>query len=51
VGSDPTHIPPETVVRKHAFKDVSIRKIHPGGHRIEVQVNGRVLGGAELEVT
>jgi len=41
---------PETVVRKHAFKDVSIRKIHPGPHRIEVQVNGRVLAGADLEV-
>jgi len=27
---------------------VSIRRILPGRHVIEVQVNGRVLGGAEV---
>lgn len=37
--------------RRHRFEHVSIRTIHPGPHRIEVQVNGRVLGGAVVGVT
>ena len=41
---------PERIVRRHAFRTVSVRRIHPGPHLIEVQVNGRVLGGAEVEV-
>lgn len=36
--------------REHRFGHVSVRKIHPGPHRIEVQVNGRVLDGAVVEV-
>ncbi|MGP9724272.1 DNA alkylation repair protein [Corynebacterium sp. AOP40-9SA-29] len=36
--------------RRHAFAHVSIRTIHPGPHRIEVQVNGRVLGGTTVHV-
>lgn len=35
---------------EHRFGHVSVRKIHPGPHRIEVQVNGRVLDGAVVEV-
>jgi 3-methyladenine DNA glycosylase AlkC len=41
---------PETIVRRHRFGHVSIRRIHPGPHRIELQVNGRVLGGCDVEV-
>jgi 3-methyladenine DNA glycosylase AlkC len=41
---------PETIVRRHRFHHVSIRTIHPGPHRIEIQVNGRVLGGCDIEV-
>nr|MDQ3756659.1 DNA alkylation repair protein [Actinomycetota bacterium] len=41
---------PVTVTRRHVFEHVSIRKIHPGSHRIDVQVNGRVLGGVDVEV-
>jgi 3-methyladenine DNA glycosylase AlkC len=41
---------PERLVRRHAFRTVSVRRIHPGPHLVEVQVNGRVLGGTEVEV-
>ncbi|MEO8696833.1 MAG: DNA alkylation repair protein [Acidimicrobiales bacterium] len=36
--------------RRHRFGHVSIRRIHPGPHRIDVQVNGRVLGGVDLTI-
>jgi len=42
---------PVTIRRRHRFADVSIRRIHPGPHAIDIQVNGRVLGTAVLEVT
>lgn len=38
------------VSRRHRFGHVSIRTIHPGAHRIEVQVNGKVLGATEVEI-
>lgn len=41
---------PVTIERNHRFEHVSIRRILPGLHRIEVQVNGQVLGGADLDV-
>jgi 3-methyladenine DNA glycosylase AlkC len=41
---------PQSFVRRHRFREVSVRKIYPGTHRIEVQVNGRVLGGADVDV-
>ena len=40
-----------TVRRRHAFRTVSIRTVHPGPHRIALQANGRVLADAEVEVT
>ena len=42
---------PVTVVRRHRFEHVSIRRIHPGPHTIDVQVNGRILGSATVHVT
>ncbi len=42
---------PVRLAREHRFRHVSVRTIHPGPHRIEVQVNGRVLGGAVVEIT
>ena len=42
---------PRRIVRRHAFREVSVRRIHPGPHLLEVQVNGRVLGGAVVDVT
>jgi 3-methyladenine DNA glycosylase AlkC len=41
---------PVAIERQHRFEHVSIRRILPGTHRIEIQANGRVLGGAEFEV-
>lgn len=41
---------PTTISRRHSFEHVSIRRIHPGPHQIDVQVNGRVLGGVALTV-
>lgn len=37
--------------RRHRFEHVSIRRIRPGPHRIEIQVNGRVLAGIEVDIT
>jgi 3-methyladenine DNA glycosylase AlkC len=42
---------PVTLTREHAFDHVSIRRIHPGPHAIDIQVNGRVLGTAAVEIT
>ena len=39
-----------TLSRRHAFAHVSIRRVLPGDHLIDIQVNGRILGSAELEV-
>jgi hypothetical protein len=41
---------PVTLTRRHRFDDVSIRHIHPGPHKIDVQVNGRVLGSVAVDV-
>lgn len=41
---------PLLMVKRHAFREVSVRRIHPGPHRIEIQVNGRVLAGTEVTV-
>lgn len=42
---------PVTLERRHRFADVSIRRLNPGPHVIDVQVNGRVLGSVTLELT
>ncbi|HEX7168847.1 MAG TPA: hypothetical protein VF230_17855 [Acidimicrobiales bacterium] len=39
-----------TIARRHRFEHVSIRRIRPGPHTIDVQVNGRVLGSITVEV-
>ena len=36
--------------KRHRFAHVSIRRLHPGPHRMEVQVNGRVLGSTILDL-
>ncbi len=41
---------PQSITRRHHFQPVSVRRIYPGTHRIEVQVNGRVLGGVDIEL-
>lgn len=39
---------PRRVTRRHTFQHVSVRRLHPGPHRIDIQVNGRVLAGASV---
>ncbi|MEV0458147.1 DNA alkylation repair protein [Catellatospora methionotrophica] len=39
---------PRQVTRRHTFQHVSIRQLYPGPHRVDIQVNGRVLAGAEI---
>lgn len=36
--------------REHSIREVSVRRIHPGPHLIEVQVNGKVLAAASVQV-
>jgi 3-methyladenine DNA glycosylase AlkC len=41
---------PATITRKHQFEHVSIRRIHPGRHTIDIQVNGHILGTVHIDV-
>lgn len=41
---------PVTFVRRHRFATVATRRIHPGPHLIELQVNGRVLGTTVVDI-
>jgi 3-methyladenine DNA glycosylase AlkC len=41
---------PITLIRQHRFAHVSIRRIHPGPHTIDIQVNGHILGTTDLHV-
>jgi len=34
---------PQAVTRRHQFRQVTVRQLYPGLHRIDIQVNGRVL--------
>lgn len=36
--------------REHRIREVSVRRIHPGPHLIEVQVNGKILAAATVDV-
>lgn len=38
------------ITGRHRFEHVSIRRIRPGRHTIDVQVNGRVLGSVDVDV-
>lgn len=39
-----------TIEKKHAVKIITTRQYYPGVQRIEIQVNGKVLGGEEWEL-
>lgn len=39
---------PTEVMRRHTFAQRSVRRLYPGRHRVEIQVNGRVLGGVDI---
>lgn len=38
------------LARRHSFVPVTVRRLYPGRHRFELQVNGAILGGVELEL-
>ncbi len=38
------------IKKKLAIRPISTRKYYPGRQRLEIQVNGRVLGGADFEL-
>lgn len=40
----------EAVSRRHAFKQVSTRRIYPGRHSVDIWVNGKVLGSTDVDV-
>jgi 3-methyladenine DNA glycosylase AlkC len=40
----------ETLLRKQRFTDFTTRKHYPGGHRLDILVNGSVLASAEFRV-
>ena len=37
--------------RRHPMRPITTRVYHDGGHRVEILVNGAVLGGADFELT
>ncbi len=39
-----------SIKKKMAIRPISTRKYYPGRQRLEIQVNGRVLGGADFEL-
>jgi len=39
-----------SIKKKLAIRPISTRKYYPGRQRLEVQVNGRILGGADFEL-
>lgn len=41
---------PVTITRRHALRPISTRRYHAGEHRVEVQVNGQVLGGGTFRL-
>ncbi|HRQ39207.1 MAG TPA: hypothetical protein PLD25_14965 [Chloroflexota bacterium] len=36
--------------KNHAFKPITTRRYYPGLHRVEIQVNGQTLAGADFEL-
>jgi 3-methyladenine DNA glycosylase AlkC len=41
---------PTIVTRRHRFEHVSTRRIHPGRHTLDIQVNGRILSSVQINV-
>jgi 3-methyladenine DNA glycosylase AlkC len=39
-----------TISKRFAIRPISTRKYYPGRQRLEIQVNGRLLGGADFEL-
>jgi hypothetical protein len=41
---------PVTLTRRHQFREVSVRRLYPGVHRIHLQVNGTVIASIEVQL-
>jgi 3-methyladenine DNA glycosylase AlkC len=41
---------PAEIVRRHPLVPVTTRRYYPGRHRVEIQVNGRVLDGEDFDL-
>lgn len=39
-----------TLIKRHSLRPVTTRVLYPGQHRIELQVNGQTLAGADFEL-
>lgn len=39
------------LAKRHSMREVTTRRYHPGEHRVDLQVNGRVLAGASFGLT
>ncbi|MBK8986644.1 MAG: DNA alkylation repair protein [Chloroflexi bacterium] len=39
-----------TVQKRHAIKPITTRRYYPGRHRLEIQVNGQIIGGDSFEL-
>lgn len=39
-----------TIAKRHAFRPITTRVYHPGGHRLEIMVNGVVQTGADFNL-
>ena len=39
-----------TIAKRHAFRPITTRVYHPGGHRLEIMVNGVVQAGADFNL-
>lgn len=40
----------ETIEKKHAFRETTVRALYPGTHRIELQVNGVIVAESAVEL-
>ncbi len=36
------------VTRRHACREATVRRLYPGPHRIDIQINRRVIAAAEV---
>ena len=39
------------VQKNHTIKPITTRRYYPGAHRLEIQVNGQIIGGGGFELT
>ncbi len=40
-----------TIHKKHHIKPITTRRYYPGHHRVEIQVNGKIIGESAFELT